>query len=253
MGEYVVKLPDVGEGIAEAEIVEWHVNVGDTIAEDQVMVEVMTDKATVELPSPVAGIVASVGAAVGDVLAVGSPLIRIETDWRHDEQATTPTPAPADADAPPLPPTAAARDPSAATASRRLAPSDRGRRSRATPRRTAAAPAVRQRAATPRHRPWPTSPAPGPTVGSSHADLDAHLDPSRPSPHADVARRGRGRADDTRRRRAGRGPATQHRPADADRQDTHPALHLRRGGRRHRGRTTARRAQRAHGRRRSRS
>ncbi len=79
MSEYIVKLPDVGEGIAEAEIVEWHVNVGDTITEDQVMVEVMTDKATVELPSPVAGVVMSVGAAVGEVLQVGSPLIRIET------------------------------------------------------------------------------------------------------------------------------------------------------------------------------
>ena len=79
MSEYVVKLPDVGEGIAEAEIVEWHVNVGDTITEDQVMVEVMTDKATVELPSPVAGVVLSIGAAVGDVLQVGSLLISIDT------------------------------------------------------------------------------------------------------------------------------------------------------------------------------
>ena len=79
MSEYVVKLPDVGEGIAEAEIVEWHVNAGDTIVEDQVMVEVMTDKATVELPSPVTGVVLSVGAAVGEILSVGSPLIRIET------------------------------------------------------------------------------------------------------------------------------------------------------------------------------
>jgi len=79
MSEYVVKLPDVGEGIAEAEIVEWHVAAGDTVAEDQVMVEVMTDKATVELPSPVAGVVTSLGGEIGDVLAVGSPLIRIET------------------------------------------------------------------------------------------------------------------------------------------------------------------------------
>ena len=68
MSEYVVKLPDVGEGIAEAEIVEWHVTPGDTITEDQVMVEVMTDKATVELPSPVAGVVTSIGGDVGDVL-----------------------------------------------------------------------------------------------------------------------------------------------------------------------------------------
>ena len=101
MSEYVVKLPDVGEGIAEAEIVEWHVNAGDTIVEDQVMVEVMTDKATVELPSPVAGVVLSVGAAVGEILSVGSPLIRIETgesgSSNGDAAATpaeTPPPAP---------------------------------------------------------------------------------------------------------------------------------------------------------------
>ena len=113
MSEYVVKLPDVGEGIAEAEIVEWHVNVGDTITEDQVMVEVMTDKATVELPSPVTGVVLSVGAAVGDILQVGSPLIRIETggngavsavsEVRSSVEATTPDVAPPVA-APPVPP-----------------------------------------------------------------------------------------------------------------------------------------------------
>ena len=100
MSEYVVKLPDVGEGIAEAEIVEWHVAVGDTIAEDQVMVEVMTDKATVELPSPVAGVVLSVGAAVGDVLQVGSPLIRIDTTTDSPAataEPVTPTPTTAEA------------------------------------------------------------------------------------------------------------------------------------------------------------
>lgn len=97
MSEYVVKLPDVGEGIAEAEIVDWHVNVGDTITENQVMVEVMTDKATVELPSPVDGVVTSLGAAVGDVLQVGAPLIRIETSAAaappDEPAATTTTPA----------------------------------------------------------------------------------------------------------------------------------------------------------------
>src|SRR3954451_13264302 len=89
MSEYVVKLPDVGEGIAEAEIVEWHVAAGDTITEDQVMVEVMTDKATVELPSPVAGVVTSLGGGIGDVLAVGSPLIRIETNAEAPNTETT--------------------------------------------------------------------------------------------------------------------------------------------------------------------
>jgi 2-oxoisovalerate dehydrogenase E2 component (dihydrolipoyl transacylase) len=92
MSEYTVKLPDVGEGIAEAEIVEWHVNVGDTITEDQVMVEVMTDKATVELPSPVSGVVLWVGAAVGDILQVGSPLIRIETSAAAEPPVTAPAP-----------------------------------------------------------------------------------------------------------------------------------------------------------------
>src|SRR4051812_4067908 len=89
MSEYVVKLPDVGEGIAEAEIVSWHVAAGDTITEDQVMVEVMTDKATVELPSPVAGVVTSLGGGIGDVLAVGSPLIRIETNAEAPNTETT--------------------------------------------------------------------------------------------------------------------------------------------------------------------
>src|SRR3954454_25016107 len=89
MSEYVVKLPDVGEGIAEAEIVERHVAAGDTITEDQVMVEVMTDKATVELPSPVAGVVTSLGGDIGDVLAVGSPLIRIDTNTQAAAEASS--------------------------------------------------------------------------------------------------------------------------------------------------------------------
>src|SRR3954467_5971888 len=89
MSEYVVKLPGVGEGIAEAEIVEWHVAAGDTITEDQVMVEVMTDKATVELPSPVAGVVTSLGGDIGDVLAVGSPLIRIDTNTQAAPEASS--------------------------------------------------------------------------------------------------------------------------------------------------------------------
>src|SRR3954469_257405 len=89
MSEYVVKLPDVGEGIAEAEIVEWHVAAGDTITEDQVMVEVMTDKATVELPSPVAGVVTSLGGDIGDVLAVGSPLIRIDTNTEAKPESSS--------------------------------------------------------------------------------------------------------------------------------------------------------------------
>ena len=80
MGTYVVRVPDVGEGIAEAELVEWHVAVGDVITEDQPIADVMTDKATVELPSPVSGTIARLGAEAGDVVAIGSDLVWIDTD-----------------------------------------------------------------------------------------------------------------------------------------------------------------------------
>src|SRR6202044_864174 len=78
MGVRSIKMPDVGEGVAEAEIVEWAVKVGDLVKEDQVVAAVMTDKATVEIPTPVAGSVLTLGGAVGDVLAVGAELIRID-------------------------------------------------------------------------------------------------------------------------------------------------------------------------------
>jgi 2-oxoisovalerate dehydrogenase E2 component (dihydrolipoyl transacylase) len=79
MGERTIKLPDVGEGVAEAELVEWHVKPGDLVREDAVLAAVMTDKATVEIPSPVDGEVIWLGAEVGDTVAVGSPLIRLKT------------------------------------------------------------------------------------------------------------------------------------------------------------------------------
>jgi 2-oxoisovalerate dehydrogenase E2 component (dihydrolipoyl transacylase) len=84
VGVRSIKMPDVGEGVAEAEIVEWAVKVGDLVKEDQVVAGVMTDKATVEIPSPVAGSVLALGGAVGDVLAVGAELIRIEAPGLPD-------------------------------------------------------------------------------------------------------------------------------------------------------------------------
>lgn len=78
MGELSVKLPDVGEGVAEAEVVEWHVQEGDLVREDDVLVAVMTDKATVEIPAPQDGKVLRLGGSVGESLAVGSELIRLE-------------------------------------------------------------------------------------------------------------------------------------------------------------------------------
>jgi len=77
MGEFVIKMPDVGEGVAEAELVEWHVKPGDPVREDMVLAAVMTDKATVEIPSPVDGVVLWLGADIGDIVAVKAPLLRI--------------------------------------------------------------------------------------------------------------------------------------------------------------------------------
>ena len=79
MGEHVVKLPDVGEGVAEAELVEWHVKVGDQVREDDALAAVMTDKATVEIPSPVDGEVVWIGGEIGDTIAIGSALVRVKT------------------------------------------------------------------------------------------------------------------------------------------------------------------------------
>ncbi len=79
MGRFVFKLPDVGEGVAEAEIVSWRVAVGDRVEEDQALVDVMTDKATVEIGAPVSGIVAALHGEPGALCPVGSPLIEFET------------------------------------------------------------------------------------------------------------------------------------------------------------------------------
>ena len=78
MGERIIKLPDVGEGIAEAELVEWHVKVGEIVREDDLLAAVMTDKATVEIPSPVEGEVTWVGAEVGDTVAIGSAIVKLK-------------------------------------------------------------------------------------------------------------------------------------------------------------------------------
>ncbi len=78
MGLYTIKMPDIGEGIAEVELVAWRVQAGDEVQEDQILADVMTDKATVEIPSPVSGRVAALGGEPGQVMAVGAELIRLE-------------------------------------------------------------------------------------------------------------------------------------------------------------------------------
>src|ERR671921_1751700 len=80
MARYEFRLPDIGEGIAEAEIVAWHIAVGDEVKEDQQLADMMTDKATVEMESPVAGKVLELAGEVGDQIPIGSVLVVIETE-----------------------------------------------------------------------------------------------------------------------------------------------------------------------------
>jgi 2-oxoisovalerate dehydrogenase E2 component (dihydrolipoyl transacylase) len=80
MGRYLFRMPDVGEGVAEAEIIAWHVKPGDSIAEDQSLVDVMTDKATVDMTSPVAGTVVALHGEIGELRAVGSTLVELEVE-----------------------------------------------------------------------------------------------------------------------------------------------------------------------------
>jgi 2-oxoisovalerate dehydrogenase E2 component (dihydrolipoyl transacylase) len=80
MGTYVIRTPDIGEGIAEVELVAWHVKPGDMVKEDQILADVMTDKATVEIPSPVSGKVMELVGEVGQQIAVGSDLVRLEVE-----------------------------------------------------------------------------------------------------------------------------------------------------------------------------
>jgi len=93
MTERVVRLPDVGEGIAEAELVEWQVQVGDLVREDAVLGAVMTDKATVEIPSPAEGRVVWLAGKVGDMLAIGSDFVRLDVDSKGETSTTTAAPA----------------------------------------------------------------------------------------------------------------------------------------------------------------
>lgn len=97
MGTHVIKMPDIGEGIAEVELSVWHVKVGDMVVEDQVLADVMTDKAMVDIPSPVHGRVIALGGEPGEVMAVGSELIRIEVEGAGNLERIGPTDASASA------------------------------------------------------------------------------------------------------------------------------------------------------------
>ncbi|HUO94020.1 MAG TPA: dihydrolipoamide acetyltransferase family protein [Rhizomicrobium sp.] len=176
MGRYVFKLPDVGEGTAEAEIVAWHVAVGDHVHEDQNLVDVMTDKATVEMTSPVSGKVISLNGNPGDMAAVGAPLVELEIEGAGNVKANgheaaakaAPKPAPAE---PAKAPLAKAEEPKKqAAAKTETRPATVARVPGTKP---LASPSVRARADELGIK-LQFVPGTGPAGRISHADLDAY-------------------------------------------------------------------------------
>ncbi|WP_295185887.1 2-oxo acid dehydrogenase subunit E2 [uncultured Brevundimonas sp.] len=174
-GNYVFKLPDVGEGTAEAELVGWHVKVGDAVEEDQILADVMTDKATVEITSPVAGTVVALYGEAGKSVPVGGPLVAFDVEGRGN--VSTPVAAPKPAPTPAENATAASaavstaqRAPSA-TAQSKPVPALTGR---APGERPSASPAVRNRA-----RDLGVDltfvPGSGPAGRITHEDLDGFI------------------------------------------------------------------------------
>ncbi|UGQ48797.1 dihydrolipoamide acetyltransferase family protein [Massilia endophytica] len=155
MGIHVIKMPDIGEGIAEVELVMWHVKVGDTVTEDLILCDVMTDKATIEIPSPVHGTVAMLGGAAGQVMAVGADLIHIEVEGEGNLKAHAPAapakpaaaaPAPAPAPVAPAPAAAPAAVKPAAPAAAAPVAQSAARVAREPGERPLASPAIRKRA-----------------------------------------------------------------------------------------------------------
>ncbi|WP_431494626.1 dihydrolipoamide acetyltransferase family protein [Pseudomonas brassicacearum] len=146
MGTHVIKMPDIGEGIAEVELSVWHVKVGDMVVEDQVLADVMTDKAMVDIPSPVHGRVIALGGEPGEVMAVGSELIRIEVEGAGNlKESAQQTPAPAPAAQAPKPAPVATPEPMPEkTAAPRCAP--QAPVARDPEERPLASPAVRKHA-----------------------------------------------------------------------------------------------------------
>ena len=177
MANFVFKLPDIGEGVVEGEVVQWHVSVGDSVSEDDPLVDVMTDKATVTIPSPTSGVIDSLSGGVGDMIAVGTTLLEIdsggevsvseeeESDAGGESPETTtapdptpaPTPAPAPAPTPAPAPAPTSKEPPRPTTGRVLA-----------------SPAVRKRARE-NDVDLSTVRGSGPAGRIRHADLDAFI------------------------------------------------------------------------------
>ncbi len=192
MGRYVFKLPDVGEGTAEAEIVVWHVKAGDTVEEDQNLVDVMTDKATVEMTSPVSGKVISVHGEPGEMTPVGSVLVELEVEGAGNVKEG----------AAPAKPAVKKEEPKKAEPKKEPKPEEKKEETKPAPAKSApraetkpafatrqagdrplASPAVRQRA-----RDLGIElqfvPGSGPAGRISHADLDAYVESGGAGGHA---------------------------------------------------------------------
>ena len=176
MGTFAFKMPDIGEGVVEGEVVEWMVAVGDTVKEDDPILSVMTDKATVEIPSPVDGTVTKVVGEAGDILPVGVVCIEFEVEGAGNasasEEATAKKVAPEPKEEP-APAPAAAPTPAPAPAPAPAAPAA-APVARAPGTKALASPAVRQRARE-ANISLDHVAGSGPAGRISHADLDAHI------------------------------------------------------------------------------
>ncbi|WP_288016571.1 dihydrolipoamide acetyltransferase family protein [Blastomonas sp.] len=189
MATYTFNLPDIGEGIAEAEIVAWHVKIGDRIEEDGRIADMMTDKATVEMESPVSGTVIKVAGAEGDVIAIGSMLVEIEIEGEGDGSdvggapvtETAPEPEVIETETPKLPPVEEVASAPVAAPAPAPAPAPAATKAAAAPAvvdaeasaKVLASPVVRQRARDLGIDLAKVRPSEGTRI--RHADLDAYL------------------------------------------------------------------------------
>jgi 2-oxoisovalerate dehydrogenase E2 component (dihydrolipoyl transacylase) len=178
MGQYFFKLPDVGEGTAEAEIAAWHVKVGDVVKEDQHLVDIMTDKAVVEIPAPVSGKITALHGEAGEMRPVGSVLIEIEVEGAGNAKPgaakPAPEPAPVAAKAPEPKPKPEPKPAAATPAPVAREEAKPAFATRAAGDKPLAPPAVRKRA-------WDLGidlqfvPGTGPAGRIGHDDLDAFI------------------------------------------------------------------------------
>ncbi|GIR76010.1 MAG: lipoamide acyltransferase component of branched-chain alpha-keto acid dehydrogenase complex [Candidatus Poseidoniales archaeon] len=175
MGKYEFKLPDIGEGVVEGEVVEWMVAVGDTVKEDDPILSVMTDKATVEIPAPCDGVVASIVGEAGDILPVGGVCIVFDVEGEGNASETA---EPAAEETPVVEetpePVVEATTPEPAPAPAPAAPAAAAPVARAAGTKALASPAVRQRARA-ANIDLQLVAGSGPAGRISHADLDRHI------------------------------------------------------------------------------